>query len=182
MEILQHIWGATPEGEAIVIYTLTNSLGSQVQLSNIGAGIVSVKFADREGNIEDVALGYKDPMSYFGDGAASGKTVGRVAGRIARGYMVIDGEEYNVDCKMHGRGTDLIYYTLSAERSRFTIPSSELSLVEVVDGSGDVTVQVTLESLTGALAHFMDDLDEVKVDMPLVIREITTESKNLNEE
>ena len=24
MEILQHIWGATPEGEAIVIYTLRN--------------------------------------------------------------------------------------------------------------------------------------------------------------
>ena len=42
MEILQHIWGATPEGEAIVIYTLKNSLGSEVQLSNIGAGIVSV--------------------------------------------------------------------------------------------------------------------------------------------
>ena len=68
MEILQHIWGATPEGEAIVIYTLKNSLGSEVQLSNIGAGIVSVKFADREGKIEDVVLGYKDPMSYFGDG------------------------------------------------------------------------------------------------------------------
>ena len=30
MEILQHIWGATAEGEAIVIYTLKNNLGSQV--------------------------------------------------------------------------------------------------------------------------------------------------------
>ena len=28
---------------------------------------------------------------------ASGKTVGRVAGRIARGYMVIDGEEYRLE-------------------------------------------------------------------------------------
>lgn len=96
--------------------------------------------------------------------------------------VVIDGKEYNVDCKMHGRGTDLIYYTLSSKRSRFTIPSSELSLVEVVDGLGNVTVQVTLESLTGALAHVMDDLDEVKVDMPLVIKEITAESEKLNKE
>ena len=97
MEILQHIWGSTPEGEGIILYTMRNERGSEVQLCNVGASIVSVKFADRDGNIEDVALGYKDPMSYFGDGAASGKTVGRVAGRIARGYMVIDGQEYRLE-------------------------------------------------------------------------------------
>ena len=97
MEILQHIWGSTPEGEGIILYTMRNERGSEVRLCNVGASIVSVKFADRDGNIEDVALGYKDPMSYFGDGAASGKTVGRVAGRIARGYMVIDGEEYRLE-------------------------------------------------------------------------------------
>ena len=57
MEILQHIWGSTPEGEGIILYTMRNSRGSEVQLCNIGASIVSVKFADRNGNIEDVALG-----------------------------------------------------------------------------------------------------------------------------
>lgn len=97
MEILQHIWGATPEGEAIVIYTLRNSLGSEVQLSNIGAGIVSVKFADRNGEVKDVVLGYKDPMSYFGDGPCAGKTVGRVANRIAGGKMTIEGKDYHLE-------------------------------------------------------------------------------------
>ena len=97
MEILQHIWGATPEGEAIVIYTLKNSLGSEVQLSNIGAGIVSVKFADREGNIADVVLGYKEPMSYFVDGPCAGKTVGRVANRIAGGQMTVEGKQYHLE-------------------------------------------------------------------------------------
>lgn len=97
MEILQHIWGSTPEGEGIVLYTMRNERGSEVQLCNVGASIVGVKFADRNGNIEDVALGYKEPMSYFGDGAASGKTVGRVAGRIARGCMTIEGVEYRLE-------------------------------------------------------------------------------------
>lgn len=97
MDILQHIWGATPEGEAIVIYTLKNALGSEVQLSNIGAGIVSVKFADKNGKVEDVVLGYKEPMSYFGDGACAGKTVGRVANRIAAGKMVVEGKEYHLE-------------------------------------------------------------------------------------
>ncbi len=97
MEILQHIWGSTPEGEGIILYTMRNERGSEVQLCNIGASIVGVKFADRNGNIDDVALGYKDPLSYIGDGAASGKSVGRVAGRIARGQMTIDGVEYRLE-------------------------------------------------------------------------------------
>ncbi len=97
MEILQHIWGATPEGEAIVIYTLKNDQGCEVQVCNIGAAIVSVKMPDREGKIDDVVLGYKDPMSYFGDGAASGKSVGRVANRIAKGRMTIEGVEYSLE-------------------------------------------------------------------------------------
>ena len=97
MEILQHIWGSTPEGEGIILYTMRNSHGSELQLCNIGASIVGVKFRDRNGNIDDIALGYQDATSYIGDGAASGKSVGRVAGRIARGQMVIDGEEYRLE-------------------------------------------------------------------------------------
>ena len=94
---MQHIWGSTPEGEGIILYTMRNERGSEVQLCNIGASIVGVKFADRNGNIDDVALGYKDPLSYIGDGAASGKSVGRVADRIARGQMTIDGVEYRLE-------------------------------------------------------------------------------------
>ena len=30
MEILQHIWGTTPEGEAIVLYTIRNANGCEV--------------------------------------------------------------------------------------------------------------------------------------------------------
>ena len=97
MEILQHIWGATPEGEAIVIYTWRNDNGCEVQVCNIGAAIVSVKAPDRDGKMDDIVLGYKDAMSYFGDGAASGKSVGRVANRIAKGKMTIEGVEYNLE-------------------------------------------------------------------------------------
>ena len=49
MTIEQNVWGVTPEGEAIIIYTMKNALGSEVQLTNIGAAIVSVKYADRNG-------------------------------------------------------------------------------------------------------------------------------------
>ena len=97
MEIMQHIWGATPEGEAIVLYTIRNANGCEVQLCNIGASIVSVKSPDKDGKMDDIVLGYKDAMSYFGDGAASGKSVGRVANRIAKGKMTVEGVEYNLE-------------------------------------------------------------------------------------
>ena len=44
------------------LYTLTNSKGASVVLSEIGAGIVSIIVPDREGKLADVALGYDDPV------------------------------------------------------------------------------------------------------------------------
>lgn len=97
MTIEQHIWGVTPEGEAIIIYTMRNARGSEVRVCNIGAALVSVCFADRNGKVDDVVLGYRDAMSYFGDGAACGKCVGRVANRIADGKMTVEGKEYTLE-------------------------------------------------------------------------------------
>lgn len=97
MTIEQNIWGVTPEGEAVIIYTMRNSRGSEVQVCNIGAALVSVKFADRNGHIDDTILGYRDALSYIGDGAASGKCVGRVANRIAGGKMTVEGVEYSLE-------------------------------------------------------------------------------------
>ena len=79
VQIEQHVWGMTPEGEAIVLYTLRNDRGAEVRLSNYGAAIVSVTMPDREGRMADVVLGYRHPEGYFHDGAASGKSVGRCA-------------------------------------------------------------------------------------------------------
>lgn len=97
MTIEQNIWGVTPEGEAVIIYTMRNSRGSEVQVCNIGAALVSVKFADRNGHIDDTVLGYRDALNYIGDGAASGKCVGRVANRIAGGKMTVEGVEYSLE-------------------------------------------------------------------------------------
>lgn len=94
MEIEQKVWGFTPEGEAVILYTMRNSNGAYVELTNVGAAIISVAVPDRDGVIKDVALGYQDFMSYFGDGPAMGKTVGRYANRIAKGRFTLDGKEY----------------------------------------------------------------------------------------
>ena len=97
VEIEQNVWGMTPEGEAIILYTLRNDSGAEVRLSNYGAAIVSATMPDREGRMADVVLGYKHPEGYFFDGAASGKSVGRCANRIAFGKMTVEGKEYRLE-------------------------------------------------------------------------------------
>ncbi len=102
IDIEQHLWGMTKEGEAIVLYTMRNAGGASVQVMNWGATVVGVVVPDREGKMADVALGYKTAEGYFFDGAAAGKSVGRCANRIAFGQMTVDGKEYRLEINNGG--------------------------------------------------------------------------------
>lgn len=84
MTIEQNIWGATPEGEVVVIYTMRNSRGSEVRLCNAGAAVVSVRFADRNGVIGETVLSHPDASGYLNDRSELlGKSLGRVADRVS---------------------------------------------------------------------------------------------------
>lgn len=88
--------------------------------------------------------------------------------------VVVDGKEYDVDCTVHGKGTNLIFYTFIDKNSRFSIPSSELSLEKVVDDvEGTTRSQFTNASLQQALRTRMDDVEVVSVNKsePIVILE-----------
>ena len=96
MELTKELWGKTSCGKEIFLYTIKNSKGAYVQLSNVGAGIVSIVVPDKDGVLADVVLGYPDPMSYFGDGPSAGKVPGRYANRVALGKFTLDGVEYTL--------------------------------------------------------------------------------------
>lgn len=96
MDIRKELWSKSPEGQEIYRYTLKNAAGAYVQLSSIGAGVLSVVVPDRNGALGDVLMGYKDPQSYFGDGPCCGKCPGRYANRIAKGMFTLDGVRYSL--------------------------------------------------------------------------------------
>ena len=96
MEISKELWGKSACGKEIFLYTLKNEAGAYVQLSSVGAGIVSAVVPDKEGKLADVVLGYPVPESYFGDGPCAGKIPGRYANRIALGKFSLDGVEYTL--------------------------------------------------------------------------------------
>lgn len=96
MDIEQNIWGFTPEGEAVIFYTMRNKHGGELKLTNAGAAIVGITVPDRNGEFTDVVLGYENLNGYIDDGAAMGKTIGRYANRIENARFEIDGREYRL--------------------------------------------------------------------------------------
>jgi hypothetical protein len=96
--------------------------------------------------------------------------------------VIIDNVEYDVDCKIHGKGTDLIYYTLSSKRSCFTIPLSDLTLEKpMVDNNGHSVEHVTAESMKQALVQRMNNISVVSVGSVPIIRETFEETENINQ-
>lgn len=81
----------------IILTRLTNIGGASVVISNFGAGIVEVNVPDRDGNLDDVCLGYANPADYICDGPCAGKIPGRYANRIAGGRLTVDGKDYQLE-------------------------------------------------------------------------------------
>lgn len=86
---------SSPKGE-ITIYKLTNVIGASVEISTLGAGIVSVVVPNSKGELADVLLGYANPADYLYDGPCAGKVPGRYANRIAKGKLTVAGKTYQL--------------------------------------------------------------------------------------
>ena len=169
MDIEQNIWGFTPQGEAVIIYTMTNSRGAYVRLTNIGAAVVSVVVPDRDGALADVVLGYDDFRSYFNDGPCMGKTAGRYANRIGHARFTLDGREYRLtpNCAgrhhLHGGGeggfanklwdsrveTDRVVFSLYSPDGDQGYPG-DLDAEVVYDWNDDCELEITLYARTSA--------------------------------
>ncbi len=68
----------------------------EIVVSNYGCTIVKVLMKDKEGNRDDVVLGYDDFSQYQTLDAYLGALVGRVANRIKKGEFTLNGETYHL--------------------------------------------------------------------------------------
>ncbi|GAO27853.1 aldose epimerase family protein [Geofilum rubicundum] len=85
----------------VYLYELSNNTGTTVKITNIGATITSITTPDKNGKIEEVTLGFDDPMTYLSDNYKSncpylGTTAGRFANRIAKGQFTLSGKTYQL--------------------------------------------------------------------------------------
>jgi aldose 1-epimerase len=171
MEITQEIWGFTPEGEVIVRYKLTNASGASIEVTNLGAALVSAHVPDRDGALADVVLGYADWKSYMGDGPFMGKSVGRYANRMGGARFTLDGTEYLLATnerqnQLHGGAATLAnkIWEGRVEENRVVFR------IESPDGEGGYPGNMVVE----AAYHFSDECEleiiySAECDAPTVV-------------
>jgi aldose 1-epimerase len=103
---------------SIEVFTLKNVQGAEVQITNFGARVISIKVPDREGQLGDVVLGFDSLASYQGPNPYFGGIVGRYANRIAKGKFTLGEAAYQLATNergnhLHGglRGFDNVVWT-----------------------------------------------------------------------
>ena len=74
------------------LYTLKNKSGMEVCITNFGGRIVSVMVPDKNGNMQDVVLGFDSIADYVNIPSDFGASIGRYANRINQGRIVLDGD------------------------------------------------------------------------------------------
>lgn len=86
----------TFNGEKVLLYSLENKNGLKVRITNYGGIITSVIVPDREGNFEDIVLGFDSLSGYLNEHPYFGCIVGRYGNRIAHGEFMLDGKSYTL--------------------------------------------------------------------------------------
>jgi len=107
-------WGTVPGEGPANLYTLTNSKGMTVNITNFGGVVQSIWVPDKRGKTKDVALGFSSLSDYVNDffqghtgvpwpaPGGSGDTyfgaiIGRYANRIANASFPLNGTTYTLD-------------------------------------------------------------------------------------
>ncbi|MDO8800654.1 aldose epimerase family protein [Phenylobacterium sp.] len=154
MKPLSHL----PDGRMVDAYTLNNVHGVSVRILTYGGAIQSIRSPDRDGELDDIVLGYDHLERYLESPRYFGCLVGRYAGRIARGQFSIDGCDYDLDrneggnCLHGGRvGLDKTVWAAKAQETRV---GAKLTLTHVSpDGDmgfpGELAVQAVYELTRG---------------------------------
>ena len=95
LSITEQSFGMTSDGEA-KLFTLTNSAGVRVRITNYGGIITELWTPDRQGLLGDVVLGFERLEEYIQDSPYFGCIVGRYGNRIAGGQFTLNGETYTL--------------------------------------------------------------------------------------
>src|SRR5262245_20389767 len=89
-------FGKLPSGESVDVFTLTNAQGLEARIINYGGIVISLRVPDRNGRLDDIALGYNNLDGYLKSTPYFGAIIGRYGNRIAGGRFVLDGKTYTL--------------------------------------------------------------------------------------
>ena len=90
------VFGTTPDGTSVMLYTLRNAAGMEAKITNYGGIIVSLTAPDKNGTYDDVVLGYDSLAGYIRVTPYFGALIGRYGNRIGKGQFTLDGKAHQL--------------------------------------------------------------------------------------
>ena len=168
------------------LYTLKNDNGMEVCITNFGARVVSIMVPDRDGNMQDVVLGY-DNIAQYADRENSpsdfGASIGRYANRINQGKITVEGVEYqlpknNYGHCLHGGPTGWQYQVYDAEQ--IDDKTIKLTLVSPDGDNGFPGTVTAVTTYTVTDDNTLDIVMEATTDKETIVNMTNHSYFNLN--
>jgi len=145
-------FGTLEDGREVSLFTLSNEDGIEVEITNYGGTVTSIRTPDKNGNFENVVLGFDSLEKYTAGVPYFGALIGRYGNRIEDGRFSIDGKQYQLatndgDNHLHGgeQGFDKVLWDAAAQDDgslKLTYLSNDGE--EGYPGNLEVTVVYTL--------------------------------------
>lgn len=146
-------FGTLEDGRSAQLYTLTNANGMEAKITNYGGIVTSLTAPDKDGNFENVVLGFDSLDKYLEEEYRNanpyfGALIGRYGNRIGDAEFTLDGEEYQLsandgDNHLHGgvKGFDKVLWEV-VEASENSLELSYLSEDGEMGYPGNLNVTV----------------------------------------
>ena len=96
MSIIREKIGITKNGETVTKYTMVNRDGMHVSVLDLGAVITEITVPDKDGNKQDIVLGYDTVAEYEVNAPGFGAVMGRCANRISGAEYTLNGKTYTL--------------------------------------------------------------------------------------
>ena len=92
------------------VYTLSNTLGTEVDVLTYGARLTRISLPDKNGAFDDILVGCKRVEDYYEPNPYFGATIGRYSNRIGDACFTLNGKKYLLekndnDNNLHGGST-----------------------------------------------------------------------------
>lgn len=156
MKIRYEKFGITKNNEEVINYTI-EAQNMRVEILNYGCTIKSIYTPDKQGNLENIALGFDSLEDYEKENTPYlGCIVGRTAGRTKEGFLKIGDKKYqlsknNGNNNLHGGINGLhrkvweSYAVLADNKAVLTFKITSPHMEEGFPGTVEFTIRYTID-------------------------------------
>lgn len=102
MAVAKRVFGNTPDGQEVELYSITNKNGMCAEVMTYGATLVNLLVPGKDGKVADINLGYDCMEPYTVNTDNFGATIGPNCNRIGGASFMLDGKKIQMEVNDQG--------------------------------------------------------------------------------